>query len=486
MVQKRWLWMMIVVISISILSPTTLTVQSQGGVQAQVIPYELNIRETPAGRVLGKLTQNTTLTITGREVYNDDGGNWVFGTALDGSMSGWVLADYLAFPSGFDLNSLPISNATGAGSASTATVAPTVESPVTTVTNGNLIGTTTGAVNFRSGPSLGDRALRVLPARASVVLVARTTDGTWLQVQYNGQIGWVYRPLVRFSGDINGLPVFSSQVVDLAQTSTTETQTPPPPDISGIISVGSYAREIYLRGQARGNRRNVFSKVGDSMTESRYFLYPFGVGGGRLDVHGYLQPVIDFYSGATARTHNSFSNSSLAARGGWTTVDLLDPEKAVPGICRIGETPLACEYRVTRPTVAIIMIGTNDSAIYNNTGLFQTNLETIVKTSIDMGVIPILSTIPNLIWRGALYDPIFRYNDIIRTTARKYNVPLVDYWQSLQGLPGYGLSGDNLHPSIPPTNETGVLDGDGLRYGYNMRNLVTLQALDAVWRQALY
>jgi len=92
---------------------------------------------------------------------------------------------------------------------------------------------------------------------------------------------------------------------------------PPQPNPNGyaaISGISDHARQIYAQGRQMGNRANVFSKVGDSITVSPVFLGPIGSGYYNLHVYAGLQPVIDFYSAQPARGEaNSFSNPSLAA-----------------------------------------------------------------------------------------------------------------------------------------------------------------------------
>jgi lysophospholipase L1-like esterase len=127
------------------------------------------------------------------------------------------------------------------------------------------------------------------------------------------------------------------------------------------------------------------------------------------------------------------------------------------------------------------MIGTNDGEwqVYN--GTYQANLNRVVETSIEMGVIPVLSTIP---W-NRFRDPA-PFNAVIITTARAYDIPLVDFYSVVDRLPNHGVGEDGVHLSIPPGGESGDFSSYNLQFGYTMRNLVTLQALDAVWRQAMY
>jgi hypothetical protein len=244
------------------------------------------------------------------------------------------------------------------------------------------------------------------------------------------------------------------------------------PYISGIKP---RAIAIFEVGQALGNRSDVFSKVGDSITVSDAFLKPIGEGDYNLRDYAYLQPVIDFYSAEVARDANSFANTSLAAKGGWSVWHEFNAKSANPEYCLPDETPLVCEYRVVQPSVALIMLGTND-VLTMSTGKYETYMRRVLETSIDMGVIPIVSTIPDYTSQDA---KVRAMNAIIARLAAEYQVPLWDYWASLQMYPKRGLSVDGVHPSwaVPADFTPGFL-----RYGMTNRNLTALQALDAVWQ----
>ncbi len=252
----------------------------------------------------------------------------------------------------------------------------------------------------------------------------------------------------------------------------------PPPTIRLSDNVVEHIRIIHLVGRGLGNRDDVFSKVGDSITVSFNFMVPFGVGDYQLGAHSYLEPLIEAFNVTNAREGNSFLNRSLAAGVGWTAFGALDPERADPERCNPGEMPLLCEYRLTRPAYAIIMFGTNDSG-FADLSAFEYNLERIVSHSIRSGVIPILSTIPN---RPLITERVERFNAAIRRVADAEVIPLIEYAAALADLPNEGLSEDLVHPSQPPRDEatTGNLRTPYLQYGYNMRNLTALEMLYAV------
>jgi hypothetical protein len=74
------------------------------------------------------------------------------------------------------------------------------------------------------------------------------------------------------------------------------------------------------------------------------------------------------------------------------------------------------------------------------------------------------------------------YNQLIVDVAREMGLPLWDYYSSIAGLPNSGMKDDGLHPSIPPGDFVNGANFSPhyLQYGYVMRNLTMLQALDVL------
>jgi hypothetical protein len=75
---------------------------------------------------------------------------------------------------------------------------------------------------------------------------------------------------------------------------------------------------------------------------------------------------------------------------------------------------------------------------------------------------------------------------VIVATARANDIPLWDFYSSINGLPNRGLSGDGVHPSEAPDNQDAYFDEEHLQYGFTVRNLGALQMLYELWRQVLY
>ncbi len=237
----------------------------------------------------------------------------------------------------------------------------------------------------------------------------------------------------------------------------------------GIFTTGDAdtVREIFERGQALGNNSRAFSKIGDCNSELPFFLGKFDQGGYNLGPYAYLQPVIDQFAG-------SFGRQSLAVWTGNHAWALLDATWSNPAYCQPGETPIACEFRVNRPSLVLIRLGTNESG---SPDLFETNLRRIIEFSIERGVIPVLGT------KADRLEGSDQNNDTVRKLAEEYGVPLWDFGRVADTLPARGLLADGFHMSyVPPDYTTPA----ALQTGHSVQNLMALIALNTVWRNALY
>lgn len=251
----------------------------------------------------------------------------------------------------------------------------------------------------------------------------------------------------------------------------------PLPPLSDLVV--SKLKTIAMIGEARANNRYVFAKVGDSITVSDHFLNPIGDGIYQLGDHTYLQPVINAFLQTPVREGNSFNNPSVAAVVGWAAFSALSPRVADLYQCQVGESPLVCEYRIIQPTIAFIMFGTNDTG-YRTDDEYRHDMQTIIDRSMERGIIPVLSTIPPLPRR---MDRVSAFNTILRDMAAANDLPIIDLAAALAGLPNDGLAWDNIHPSWPSADEdqSAYFTAENLRYGYTVRNLLTLQMLDRIW-----
>lgn len=338
------------------------------------------------------------------------------------------------------------------------------------------------SVNLRTGPGAAFDIACELIASTPVQITGRTVESDWYQVITNdGLSGWAPAYSLELFVALDAIPVIQFATETYQPSPTPEpTSTPLPPATYPYLSnLDPAIMEIFRNGQELGNRYNVFSKIGDSITVSAAFLFSIGNGEYDLAEFGYLQPVIDYFSHETALTNNSFANISMAAQVGWSA---LTPTRQGAGdeiYCTEVETPLECEYRLVRPSMALIMLGTNDipgTPIVS----FEIGLRAVIEQSIEMGVIPIVSTLPPMNQPG-MNSRVIQFNEVIRELAIEYRIPLWDYWAPMQGLPDGGMGDDGVHPSVAPRGHWADFTETYLQYGMVIRNLTALQALNAVW-----
>jgi hypothetical protein len=122
------------------------------------------------------------------------------------------------------------------------------------------------------------------------------------------------------------------------------------------------------------------------------------------------------------------------------------------------------------------MFGTNDVGAGDPFG-YSDSMMTLVDRLLARGVVPILSSIPPRDDMPAVDALVPLYNLIVRGIAQGRQVPFVDYHRELAGLPMHGLGSDGVHPNQAPAGAC-ALDEAGLEFGYNVRNLLGLEALD--------
>ncbi|HLV34198.1 MAG TPA: LysM peptidoglycan-binding domain-containing protein [Spirillospora sp.] len=230
-------------------------------------------------------------------------------------------------------------------------------------------------------------------------------------------------------------------------------------------AVQQHIREIYARGQALGNNGRAFSKLGDSTIEYPFFLARFDEGPYNLGAYAYLQPVIDYFAG-------SFARQSVAIRRGLHTWSVLDPMWAPKPPCQPGEHMLACEFRLHRPSILFIRLGSNDAGIPNET---DASFREIVEFAIDSGVIPVIGT------KADRHEgPGNINNDIMRQVAADYRIPLMDYDLVAQTVPGRGLEQDDVHMTTFYAHD--YTQPVAFQRGHGLHNLTALITLDRIWR----
>lgn len=253
--------------------------------------------------------------------------------------------------------------------------------------------------------------------------------------------------------------------------SLTPTITNTPVVINGISSsaylpvVSQRAREIYQYGLTIGNNPNVFSRLGDCHSSTPGFLGAFDSPGKyRLGTYTNLQNVIAYYAG-------SFSHPNQTAYSGLHMGSFFSPLWANPDFCKGAENIMDCEYRLDKPSVIFISVGTLN--MQSPAEEFERFVRPIIEFWINKGVVPILNT------KADDIEGDDRFNNVLRKLAAEYDPPLWDFAVVARTLPNNGLQSDNVHLY---DGEPYFDDPTQMLTGWTIRNLTGLEALDAVWR----
>jgi hypothetical protein len=242
-----------------------------------------------------------------------------------------------------------------------------------------------------------------------------------------------------------------------------------------IPLVSARARQVYQRGMAAGNNPRRFSKVGDCQNITSHFLAAFDnprdydLGATYQD----LQPAIDWFAG-------SWGRESQAVRSGFNVAAVLATFQADPKACQLSETPLACELRLYKPSIALVSMETWWAG--KKADDYEKYLRQIVEYALSQNVLPVLATkADNLEGDNSI-------NRAIAQVAYDYDLPLWNFWRAAQPLPEHGLQADGFHLTHDPARPDDPLlfkrlsDPKAEQVGWPVRNITALEALDAVWR----
>jgi hypothetical protein len=254
--------------------------------------------------------------------------------------------------------------------------------------------------------------------------------------------------------------------------------------------VTGHLKRIAARGKSFGNRPGVFAKIGDSITASPSFLQALACRAPRLGAWSELRGTLEFFGEsqvppgseeALCPISNSYSRVGVAAVPGWRAVDALSRLEASPECLDL--PAVSCELRLLRPSVALIMFGTNDLTDFTAVQ-FRRDLARVARLVAEAGTIPVISTIPpRATWPYA--RRVARFNAEIAALAENRALPLWNYWRQMAepGVPNQGLGEDGVHPSAlcPPCTAIDFRP-EGLRQGYALRNLGALRVLDRLRR----
>lgn len=253
-------------------------------------------------------------------------------------------------------------------------------------------------------------------------------------------------------------------------------------DMPVIPEISDNAIAIYQRGLEMGNDPRVFSVLGECQSELAWEANGVTVLGYlsgfedpanyRLgNEYAYLQATIDQFM-------PSWTLQRVAAHRGTNVAQVLSPLYSDAELCDVRETPLQCEFRRNNPSIVLISFETwfYDRPIET----YETYMRQIIDASLEEGVLPVLVT-------GADSHADSRaLNATLARLAVEYDIPLWNFWASVQDLPNHGLEPEPdengfKHITYAPNNFD---DPEAMQAAWPVRNLGGLQILDAIWRAA--
>ncbi len=220
---------------------------------------------------------------------------------------------------------------------------------------------------------------------------------------------------------------------------------------------------------------DVFLKAGASSTVSSNTLHCFAGESVDLGTSTDLEDTLDHFLAGDAAGTTPFDRETLAARIGHSAGWVIDG----------APSPLVEEFEALNPLYSLVHYGTNDMGMgttYASAMVpFHENMMALIRTLVDEGSVPILCGISP---RGDSANAdlwVSTYNAAIRGMAQAWQIPFIDIHKATAELDGYGLAGDGIHLNAYSGGAC-MLTEAGLEYGYNVRNLIVLEALDRVHR----
>lgn len=212
------------------------------------------------------------------------------------------------------------------------------------------------------------------------------------------------------------IPVTATPQSVVVAIATPDTRLPPErwQEWPVVPTVSQHMIDIYQQGLAQGNTGTHFSKIGDCQNVVSFFLSTFDTPGDYSlgEQYAYLQNTVGHFSGSWSRT-------SLAVRPGMNIASALSPLWSDPVVCQAGETPVACEFRVHKPIIAIISMetwwGEQPAKIY------ELYLRQLVENVLAQNVIPILAT------KADNLEGDYSINAAIARVAYDYDVPMWNF-----------------------------------------------------------
>lgn len=435
MVSRRTLWVVVLIGVVALALGQPAVTQAQIAATFSLSSASAYLRDipNPQGERTYSIFRDRTYRVVGRTADS----TWLLLDFAAATRGTWIPANYGTVVG--DLTSVPVTaaavtNAGGGTSVAQAGVGPTPFPVVAAGPAGPVRGRVTitvASTYVRAGPDYAATRLGSIFRNAVLNVTGRDGPGNWLQVVYGGP-AWVPAGVGTYSGNILALPIAGGAPPPTPQPGLAEAPVELP---AWIPLLTPRMRALYNLAGLRGRNLRSFAIAGDCNSESYLYTDLIGNGWYGYEQNQYLHPTWLYFG-------QSMKRPMLAVNGGHNSSSVMDPLFADPQWCKAGETPFACELRVSNASVVFILLGTGDQFTWQN---FEGNYRKLVESAITSNVLPVAVTKADALESEQGGAPEGYINDVIRRLAAEYEVPLFDFNQAVRTLPNRGLTDEPGH-----------------------------------------
>lgn len=193
-----------------------------------------------------------------------------------------------------------------------------------------------------------------------------------------------------------------------------------------VPAISENALEIYQRYLGDSADPEAFSIVGDCLSLPERLFQK--VGGSYFS----LPAEMEYLQSTVEQFRSVWTRQPVTVVSGFVAASVFSSYFADPIRCSSAETPLNCEFRTNNPSIVFISIGTDQKP--GTEADFEYYMREIIEYSIDKGVLPIIST------KADPTEEDFPLNYITAKLAYEYDIPLWNFWATVQHLPNTGLN----------------------------------------------
>jgi hypothetical protein len=290
--------------------------------------------------------------------------------------------------------------------------------------------TTQDFSSFRAGPGTGFERLAVIDPEVTLMAVGRTASVSWVQVVYEGELGWINAILLVWSGNITTLPVDGINPAPFVRRAgaigVTTRETP--------LYTFEIGPEFYVGSLPEGTQVELTGRLGGTGFFRFQILYEgqlYWVGSWNIRVTGgnYLRLLDVAYLFPYGRLVNSLESSLADALGAFNRIQRIwtDLSYGVSVSCG-NEIPLAerdiAEGDVSREPLFAPAVTALDAAIADINYAISTfedvcnRTEPYLEPSEVTEVLGRLATAErNLVLAGSLLEPLRIRNPLLQSSA---------------------------------------------------------------------